>query len=78
MNRDIDTVKEPLEKKVKADCPSCKQIKVDFTFVGLNKLILESSIKDDLLRKYGNGSLYLYDCDSCSTSMTLASLDIYQ
>ena len=78
MDRDADTVKEPLEKKVRADCSSCKSVDVYFNFIGVNSLILDSPISEFLLAKYGERALYLYGCESCNTSMTLSSLDAYQ
>ena len=78
MDRDAYTAKEPLEpleERVKADCSCCKKVDVYFNFIGVNHLILDSPISEFLLAKYGKGALYLYGCESCSTSMTLASLE---
>ena len=77
MNSDIKTPTEPLEKKLKADCNSCMGIKVEFSYVGFNRMILDSGIGDALIQKYGKNALFLYGCDLCSTSMTLASLKPY-
>lgn len=71
-------LKEPEAKNLKADCKSCKTEKAGFTYLGLNKMILDTGLGIDFfLEKYGQGALFLYGCVSCNTSQTLASLKPY-
>ncbi len=72
-----DIVKEPLKIILKADCGSCKTIRAEFEYVGLNKPILDSGMMAFFIEKYGEGSLFLYLCKSCDSSMTLAALKPY-
>ena len=73
-----DIVNEPIKKFIKADCPSCKTEGSDFLYLGLNKTILDCCLGIDFfIEKYGKGVLFLYDCQSCQTSQTGASIKPY-
>ena len=71
-------VNESIRKNIKADCPSCKTEGSNFIYLGLNKMILDSGLGIDFfIEKYGKGILFLYDCQTCQSSQTGASISFY-
>ena len=69
-----------LESLITADCPSCKTVGAKFDYRGPMTFSEEFISKlggiEALKAKYG--SLDLYGCGSCKTSMTLKSLLDYK
>ncbi|MEK6936998.1 MAG: hypothetical protein AABW58_02915 [Nanoarchaeota archaeon] len=76
MSSDTRTVKEPLEKNVKADCISCEEKGSDFIYIGFNRAMITNTpeINEFLLAKYGEKALFLYNCVNCNSAFTLAAL----
>jgi hypothetical protein len=69
---------DELKKEIRAECVSCKTLDSLFVYVGINKLAFESDLGMDFFKeRYGKGIFFLYNCENCHSSQTLASLRPY-